>query len=85
MIFIVELIIFGSLSEAEDVNVLIFESLIVEDLDIVEFVDGVDKTLIVFGKPAALSWEDVFALGVFVVKLMVAKTDEDGGNFCESL
>lgn len=55
MIFIVELIIFGSLSEAEDVNVLIFESLIVEDLDIIEFVDGVDKTLIVFGKPATLS------------------------------
>lgn len=24
-------------------------------------------------------------LGVFVVKLMVAKTDEDRGNFCESL
>ncbi len=55
MIFVVELIIFGSLSEAEDVNVLIFESLIVEDLDIIEFVDSVDKTLIIFGEPATLS------------------------------
>lgn len=55
MILVVELIIFWSLSEAEDVNVLIFESLIVEDLDIIEFIDGVDKALAVFGKPATLS------------------------------
>ena len=83
MVIFVEAIIIGRLSEAKNVNVLILVRLVVEDLDVIDGIDGVQERLIFLGEPMILPREEIFIFGVFVIKLVIAEADKDWSGLTE--
>ena len=55
----VELIIFGRLGEAKNINIFVFVDLVVEDLDVGDFVEDVEIMLVFFGIPMAFFGKNV--------------------------
>ena len=83
MVIFVEAKIIGRLGEAKNVNVLILVRLVVEDLDVIDRIDGVQERLIFLGKPMFLSREEIFIVGVFAIKLVIAEADKDRSDLTE--
>ncbi len=71
----IELKVFRSLRKAENVDFVIFVGLIVEQLNVVYGVNGINISDVGTGEPVTFAGKDAFVLGVFAVKIMVAETD----------
>lgn len=78
MIFVVvELKIIGTLSEAENIGTLVFVDGVVEEVNIVELVDGLDKFCRRFGAPVAFVRKSTSIGRIFAIKIVIAEGDED--------
>lgn len=74
----VELKIIGALSEAKNVGMLVFVDGIVEEVNIVELIDSLDKFCGYFGAPVAFARKGASIGRIFAVKIVIAEGDEDG-------
>ena len=80
----VELEVFWRLSKTENVDLLVFVGGIVENLDVVDSVNGFDELLRAAFVPVALAGKHAGKIWVFVIKIVVAENDEDRGDFAET-
>lgn len=81
----VELEIFRRLRETKNVDGFIFVSFVIENFNIVEFVDRIDEFSRFFGIPVALIRKNVGMSGVFAIEIVIAERDEGWSDLAKLL
>jgi hypothetical protein len=79
----IELEVFWRLRKAENIDCVIFESLIIEQLDIWRIIERLDVGRVVFGVPMAVARKDIMILRIGTVKIVVTKRNENWCNLAE--
>ena len=81
----VELEVFWRLREAKNIDRVIFEGLIVEQMDVWRIIKCLHVSRIIFGIPMAVTREHVVILRISTIKIMIAKRNEDWRDFAKLL
>ena len=81
---VIELIINRREGKAKDVKLVVFETGVIEIMDIFDLANGPEKIVVALGDVAAVFAEARFKAGFLAVKIVIAETEADGSNLAEA-